>query len=210
MPWWAWLVWIATLVVGLALYPQLPASVATHFNASGQPNGYMSKWQAVLFMPGVMLLMMGLWFVMYRIDPKRAEYPKFWPTYRFLGGLITLFLGLIQVWILLHGIGAVGSSGRVAMILVGAVILLLSNWLPRVQPNWLIGIRTMWTLSSEETWRRTHRFAGALGVIVGMVCIVVSILLPVHVVNVAVLVLILLWVAASVLASYVYFRRTNV
>ena len=40
---------LAYLLYLIATYSMLPQQVATHFNASGQPNGWMSRREAVLF-----------------------------------------------------------------------------------------------------------------------------------------------------------------
>ena len=40
--------------------------------------------------------------------------------------------------------------------------------LPRARSNFFIGIRTPWTLSSDEVWQKTHRLAGGLFVVTGL------------------------------------------
>ncbi|GMA56913.1 putative membrane protein [Alicyclobacillus sacchari] len=83
----------------------------------------------------------------------------------------------------------------------------LANYLPRVSPNWLVGIRTPWTLASDEAWRRTHRAAGALGVVAGLLCVVCAWVVPLHFAILGTLVIIFTWAAAATVLSYVYFRR---
>lgn len=178
VPWWGWGAWVVTLALSVWAYPSLPSQVATHFNAAGQPNGESSRTVAVVFLPALMLVLQLLWSVLWKIDPKKRNYQSFWPTYRYLGGVIVVFLGLVQLWILGHAIGYAWVSIRVVPTLVGVLIMLLSNLLPRLQPNWWIGIRTPWTLSSEESWRQTHRLAGQLGIPVGALMIVLVWVFP--------------------------------
>ena len=46
---------IATVLTAiLVVYPHLPARVATHWNASMQPNGHGAKWTLFLIGPGLM------------------------------------------------------------------------------------------------------------------------------------------------------------
>lgn len=207
LSWWGWAAWGAVCAASGILYPHLPAVVATHFDASGKPNGYMSRLGATIVMPIIMLALIGLWNVFWRIDPKRAQYAGFWSTYRFFGGIVVVFMGCIQLWLLLHAIGVPGSSQRVPLSLIGLFVAILANYLPRVSPNWLVGIRTPWTLASEETWRRTHRTAGALGVATGLLCVVCAWVVPIHFAILGILVLIVVWAALSTILSYVYFRR---
>lgn len=206
MPWWGWLAWVVTFALGLVAYPHLPAHVATHFNAAGQPNGYSSRVTTVVLLPAIIVLVAILWQVFWRIDPKRRNYDTFWPTYRYLGGVVVVFLGLIQVWLLGHALNVPFASQRLIPTFVGVLIMLLSNLLPRVQPNWMIGIRTPWTLSSDESWRKTHRLAGYLGIPAGALMIVLVWTLPQGAMTWAILAPILLWAAVTTVASYFYAR----
>jgi len=55
--------------------------------------------------------------------------------------------------------------------LLGGLFLffaLLGNVLGRVRRNFWIGVRTPWTLASERVWNDTHRVAGKLFVLSGI------------------------------------------
>ena len=43
--------------------------------------------------------------------------------------------------------------------------------LEKAQRNWFIGIRTPWTISNEEVWGKTHRLAGKLFKIAGIIAL---------------------------------------
>ena len=47
---------LLTALAGLAVYPRLPAEMAIHFSASGQPDNFAPKAVAVVAIPVVMLL----------------------------------------------------------------------------------------------------------------------------------------------------------
>ncbi|SDF02096.1 DUF1648 domain-containing protein [Halorientalis regularis] len=47
---------LLTALAGLAVYPRLPAEVAIHFSASGQPDNYAPRAVAVAAIPVVMVL----------------------------------------------------------------------------------------------------------------------------------------------------------
>ena len=163
MPWWGWLAWILTVVLEAFAFPHLPPRVATHFDAAGQANGYSSRWGAMLILPVIMIGCILFWYVFWRIDPKKRNYETFWPTYRYIGGVVVVFIGLVQLWTLGHALNLSWVSARLLPTIFGILIMLFSNVLPRVQPNWIIGIRTPWTLSSDISWQRTHRLAGHRG-----------------------------------------------
>lgn len=45
------------------------------------------------------------------------------------------------------------------------------NYLPKCRWNYTIGIKLTWTLNNEENWNRTHRLAGKVWVIDGLILI---------------------------------------
>jgi uncharacterized membrane protein len=57
---------------------------------------------------------------------------------------------------------------------VGALLMVLGNYLSRIRQNWFLGIRTPWTLSSEKSWRETHRLGGRLFVAGGLLLILAT------------------------------------
>jgi uncharacterized membrane protein len=105
-------------------------------------------------------------------------------------------------------LSALGRPIRIELLpaLVGVVIALLGNYLPKTQPNWVFGVRTPWTLTSDLSWRMTHRLAGPLFVVSGMITIAMAFLWP----GAAILVLlgsVLATAAISVVYSYLVWRR---
>jgi uncharacterized membrane protein len=209
IPWWVWAAWILVMVLTILAYPHLPAEVPTHFNLAGQPDRFRPRLVAVLIQPGAMLLVILLWHVLWRIDPKKKNYREFWPTYRYIGGITVVFFGLIALWSLASALN-IGIPLKFVPAMIGLLILLYSNVLPRLQPNWRIGIRTAWTLSSERSWLRTHRLAGNLGIPTGLLIIVLAWVLPSSMGNWAVLGLILLWLLIAVVASYFYAKPPTI
>lgn len=86
--------------------------------------------------------------------------------------------------------------------------MLIANVSPRLQPNWFIGFRTPWTLSSKESWVRTHRLGGQLGVPTGLLIIVLAWILPMNKgMVVSIVVPVLLWVLITTVASYFYAKQ---
>jgi len=162
---------IAALAVAVSLwaYPQLPPTVATHWNVRGEADGFSSRLVAVSIMPLVILVMTGLFNVLPRLDPRRANYSKFIGTYWLIANAVILFILIGHGMIVATGLGYPVKIGRTMPIGVGLLFIVLGNYLTRVEPNWFIGIRTPWTLSSDTVWRKTHRTGGWLMVLGGIV-----------------------------------------
>jgi uncharacterized membrane protein len=204
--------WLGLVIVAAALalsiwaYPRLPDSVPTHWNMRGQADDYSSRLVAVLSVPLGLLVLMAVFQILPRIDPKGRNYLKFQDTYwTLVNGVLGLGLGL-HAMVLAVGMGA-GVNVRQALgIGFGLLFMLIGNYLGRLEPNWFMGIRTPWTLSSETVWRKTHRTAAWLFVAGGVVVVLMGILRPAGPMRVLA---ITLAVAAGVpvVQSYVLWRR---
>ncbi|HPW39685.1 MAG TPA: SdpI family protein, partial [bacterium] len=79
---------------------------------------------------------------------------------------IYLFSGLINLGYNLN----IGSA--VSMI-IGALFVVMGNYLGKLKYNWFVGIKTPWSLSSENVWNKTHRVGGWLFILMGIAIIIV-------------------------------------
>jgi uncharacterized membrane protein len=52
--------------------------------------------------------------------------------------------------------------------------MVIGNYTGKLRKNFFVGIRTPWTLSSDAVWERTHRLAGWLFMLGGLVAIVAT------------------------------------
>lgn len=52
------------------------------------------------------------------------------------------------------------------------------NYFPKCRQNYIIGIRTPWTLKDEENWHSTHRIAGKMWVMGGIIILIAALALP--------------------------------
>ena len=57
---------------------------------------------------------------------------------------------------------------------VGTLFIIVGNYLGKTRSNFFIGIRTPWTLSSDSVWQKTHRLAGKLFMLSGLIIVVSS------------------------------------
>ena len=200
MPWWGWLAWALAIIIGIIAYTHLPAQVV------GNANRITPRLLVVLYEPAIILGIILLWHVLWRIDPKKKNYESFWPSYRYIGGVIVVCISLVYLTVIGHALNI--ATMRFVPTVIGIMFMLIANILPRIQPNWWIGFRTPWTLSSTESWNRTHRLGGKLGIPAGILIIILAWILPTNfVMRLAILVPILLWVFITVVASYFYAKK---
>lgn len=188
-----------TAILSAVAYPRLPAMVPSHWNLHGQVNAWQPRGRAAFFVPILLLLVWGAMRGLPKIDPRRANYAKFQPTYDLVIGTVLTLVGLIHLTVLAYALGMPISIHRVAPIALGVMLIVIGNQLPRARSNWWFGIRTPWTLSNDRVWERTHRVGGYLMTAAG-----VAVVLSAFISGLAAPLLIIVCVAASALGSIVY------
>ncbi len=204
--WFGLVIAALALIVSIWAYPQLPPTIATHWNVRGTADGFSGRATAVLIMPLVIIGLTGLFNVLPKLDPRRANYAKFIDTYWLIANAVILFILIGHGMIVATGLGVPVKIDRFMPIGVGLLFIVLGNFLTRVEPNWFIGIRTPWTLSSDTVWRKTHRTGGWLMVVGGFV-LAASVFLP-HGAFLPLLIAAILIVAViPVVQSYVLWKR---
>lgn len=158
------------ILVGVILWKDLPASLPSHFGLDGQADGFSSKLEVVFLIP---LVMLGLHFfavVVTSLDPKASHVSPKIKTLVYW--LVPFISGLVQLSIYGAAFGLIGNSTRIGLVMVGIVFLVVGNYLPKTKQNYTVGIRLPWTLDSEENWNKTHRLAGRLWVLGGLIILV--------------------------------------
>ena len=161
------LIILLPMAVGLLLWNQLPESIPSHWNAAGEIDGWSSKALTVFGLPLLMLGLQWLCLLGTAADPKKENHPE---------KILQLVFWIIPVisvvlFIVTYAV-ALGKEVRVEVVmpvLVGLVLTITGNYLPKCKQNYTIGIKIPWTLDSEENWNRTHRFAGRLWVVCGLI-----------------------------------------
>ena len=164
---------ILPILVGVYYWDLLPDPMATHFGALGEANGYSSKAFAVFGLPLFLLAMLHLLALVTAKDPKRQNISS--KLFRLVLWIIPFVSLVAYVSIYSFNLGYDLDIIRMMEILMGVLFLVIGNYLPKTRQSYTLGIRIPWTLSSEENWNRTHRFAGFLWVMAGIVVILLSI-----------------------------------
>ena len=154
------------ILAGLILWNRLPDTIATHFDNDNVANGWSSKPFVVFAMP---LLLLGLHlFILFVTmnDPKRKSISEK------MFGFLIWFVPVLSVFIFsityCNALGMNVNIGMAVNIIVGIVFLVIGNYLPKCKQNYTAGIRIPWTLNSTENWNRTHRLAGWLFMLGGI------------------------------------------
>ena len=129
--------------------------VPMHYNIDGVADSYSSKW-FVMFMPCI-LIVLGIIYLIYSFVAERNE--KMLKNQKYFGRIVLgifLFL-LIDFWYLtvtcISGATKMGNAFEyILAAALGALMLFISNILPKIKQNSSLGIKTPATLSSEKVW----------------------------------------------------------
>lgn len=162
---------LIAFALGIIFYPQLPAQIASHWNARGEVDGYMGKFWGVFLAPFVLLGMAVLFALIPRIDPLQANYQRFRGYYNGFFILLAIFFLVIQLQVILWSKGIRISPNVIFPIALGFLFFYIGILCEHAKRNWFIGIRTPWTLSNEKVWDKTHRLGGKLFKIAGVIAL---------------------------------------
>ena len=85
---------------------------------------------------------------------------------------------IIQIGVLIYiiALGGKVSMTMAVFFIIGVMFIGLGNYMPKLKQNYTIGIKVPWTLNSEENWNMTHRMAGKLYVVAGVISIIIALL----------------------------------
>ncbi|MDD4699949.1 MAG: SdpI family protein [Oscillospiraceae bacterium] len=190
------------LVLSVVLFKSLPEQIAVHFNNDGQADNYLPKAVAAFGLP-VLLAAINL-YSHFRVnkDPKNENAADSLKVCsRWLVPLLSVILVPVTLFI------AMGVSIPIVLIaesLAGFVVLVCGNYLPKCKRNYTIGIKLPWTLDNEDNWNKTHRFAGFVWVIGGIVITLDAFLSISWFIILAVIVLIII---LPVVYSYILYQK---
>jgi uncharacterized membrane protein len=199
-----WILLGGMFLVAAASWPSAPNRIPIHWDSSGHANGYGGKFEGLLLLPLISLGIYLLLLALPRIDPGRANYSQFGGVYTVVRSGVLAVLAGVYALIIASTHGWRPNVSLVVSVLVGVLCIVMGFTMGKVRPNWFMGVRTPWTLSSKRAWIKTHRLAGWLLLVLGLVLIGTGLL------NAA-LVTVLIWgtvaeTAILVLYSYLVWR----
>ena len=158
------------ILAGLYLWDKLPEQMPIHFGENGEPDNWASKEFAVLGLPVILVALQWILTGYMGQDPKRKNISEkmvalsLWiiPVVSVLGN------GITYLYLSYEDINVV----TIATLFLGLLLMVVGNYLPKMKQSYTVGIKLPWTLNSEENWYRTHRFAGVVFMLAGLIVLV--------------------------------------
>lgn len=167
------------LLATLAGFLLVPVEIAlpVHWGVTGQVDAALPRNWALLQMPAVTAAVWAIFWAIGRFgDPERRE-----ASTAMLNVSLTAVTGLmvlIQIMIVLIGLGVAVDVLRVVVAAMALLQIALGNVMPKSRPNAVAGIRLPWTMADPANWQATHRLTGALMIVSGLLLLGAAVLLP--------------------------------
>ena len=182
------------------------ATVPIHWNAAGEPNGYGPAWLAFLLLPVVTAGLTGLFALVPRVEPRRANLLKSGGAYVTIAFAMLVLMLVVDVATVLAGVGHAVPMSVLVGGGVGLLFAALGNVMTTLRSNYMVGVRTPWTLTSELSWDRTHRLVGRLWVAGGLALFLISLIGHGELLLAAVVAFVVVTLVVAVVYSYLVWR----
>ncbi|WP_238385864.1 SdpI family protein [Streptococcus ruminicola] len=159
-------------LLGAFFWKALPEQIPTHFGIDGQADGYSSKLFTLVAFPILFVLFQIIALAsLERVSVKVTVPAK---MRKFYAWIVPTSSFIVQGSIYANALGWVKNSPTLVTAFLGIIFIILGNYLPKTHRNHTIGIRIPWTLSDDKKWYKTHRMAGKLWVIGGLIILLES------------------------------------
>ena len=196
---------IAALYVSI-IWQQIPARMASHFDLTGNADGWANKstvaWEGIGLTVFMYVLLRFLPAISLKGRLQSANYHK-------LRFIIMLLIPVPLVGVFYMATHPTDSQAFLSPLLALVSLLMagIGNYMTNIKPNWFVGIRTPWTLMSETVWRKTHHMGGRLLFAGGLLAAVLALVVPMPYTVAVVMGVILTATIIPVVYSYIYFRQ---
>src|SRR5579859_7423206 len=149
----ALLIIVAQVLISVGTYPFLPPMVPSHFDASGQVNGYLPKLVNAILLPGISIVLFLVLRFITQIGPNLGHWNQRRANMQVVGLImvgVLLFNLVIQLLTTAYALGAQVDISLIVFLAVSVLFMFLGNYLGKLRRNFWAGIRTPWTLASSS------------------------------------------------------------
>lgn len=198
---------LSMYVVGLYFYKDLPNIMPIHWDFSGQADSFARKEYALFLFPLISVVMLPLFSILKRIDPKKEKYVDFRQSWEVIQISIIAFFTYVYFVMIYATLNSAVNVGAFILAGVGVLFTIMGFYMIDVKQNYFIGFKTPWTLSNEKVWDKTQEVGGASFVIAGVMLFlegfIYEFVVPVFIVAILIAVLV------PFVYSYFYYKKIS-
>ncbi len=171
------------LIVVLISLQFLPEQIPAHFGADNQVTRYGSKFE-VFILPGVTIIFGIFMILVSKYAAKQEKHGKSNENVCIITGIVCLILfNAMTGYFLYVDFRSIENLSfvpvdisRMIFGIVGVLIVITGNIMPKLRKNSLIGLRTKWSMKNETTWKKSQRFGGISMILGGTSIVIISLL----------------------------------
>ena len=189
----------------MLLWDKLPERVPFHWGVDGEVDGWASKPMAVFGLPPFMLAIQWICILATGLEPKAKNVT----TTKMLGLVLWIIPVLnlfLHVMVYLAAFGRKVDMAAIMPLFMGALFVVMGNYLPKCKQSYTMGIKLPWTLNDEGNWNATHRLAGKIWVAGGLLTMPCALLSGVWAFIVMMSILVVMCAVPTVY-SYRYYKQ---
>lgn len=198
------LIVLLPMLIGIIFWNKLPDTLTTHWGADGVADGWSGKAFAVFGLP---LMLFGFhWICVLATAFDKSNKNQNDKVF----GIVLWILPVLSFFsngaVYLSALDKDINLFLATPILLGFIFVLIGNYMPKCKQNSTIGVKIKWTLGNEENWNYTHRFAGKVW-FVGGILVMFTVLLPLKIMPIVFLAVVFTLVFLPMLASWRYYKK---
>ena len=171
---WSSVVILLPALVGLLLWNRLPERMPMHWNVHGEVDDYGSRGLVVIGIPLFLLALQGVCVAAWAFDRRNKDQNR--KVMMLVLWIVPVLSVVVNGMVYCAALGYQPEVHRILCVVMGIFFALIGNYMPKCRQNRFIGIRVPWTLASEENWNATHRLAGRLWLVCGLLVAACSVL----------------------------------
>ena len=190
--------------VGLLLWNRFPETMAVHWGITGQVDGYASPGFMVFGLP---LLMLAFhWLCVFFTDLDKGNRGRNQKMFRVVLWTIPIISNLSLLGLYAFALDVEFSPVVWTVVPMGLLFAVIGNYLPKTRMNSTMGIKVPWAYSSEANWNATHRFAGKVWMIGGLLVALCGLLPHLWAVSIMIIFMVVLCVL-PIVYSYRFYKK---
>ena len=178
----AWIVFFTGLIASLYVLTDIPADtiVATHYNMDGVADRTNTILTALAFVNGMSLFILVVMTALTWLEPRKENLQKSSRARQAITLAVVCLMIVIGITFVAEAYEYPMPRQRIIFVSIFVLFIFIGNFLPKLRSNFFMGVRTPWTLSSDTVWTKTHRLAGPIFMLAGLIGIPFALLAPVH------------------------------
>lgn len=215
-----WVISILSLIFTAVALQFMPDSVPMHYNFAGEIDRWGSKNESLIF-PVIILILSLFWHFLISYYEKKADKASNEKesaealsnanVMKIVGVSMTSIFTIMQGFILYSAYveanaGATNAYidiGKVSCILLGVMLIILGNFMPKTKKNQTVGIRISWSMYNDITWMKSNRFGAFAMIIAGILTIVTAIFFK----SIASVIMLLVYLLVATAITLIYSHR---